>query len=262
MDTSNEQAATGEVGLVLVHGAELGAWLWERTLAVLRSPAVAVDLPGRGAHPARGRDVTPSDAVDAIVDAVERCGTPRVVLVLHSFSGALAAGAVARLGSQVAAVVLVGASVPADGEAWIDDRPVHQRLLLRTLYRLRPDGMLSPAGQTRELLCHDLDEVVTDTVLTQRVPEPPRPLLEAPPASPLPTWLPRHYVRLADDRIVSASDQQRSIDRLGPDVMVHDLASGHLPMLGRPEELGAILTRIVRELDERHPLAGSEGGVS
>lgn len=258
MDASNGQVGHDEVGLVLVHGSELGAWVWDRTLARIRGPVVAVDLPGRGSRPARGRDVSPADAVETIVDGADRCATSRVVLVLHSFTGSLAAGAVARLGRRVAAVVLVGAVVPAPGKAFIDDLPLALRLLLRGLYRLRPDGMLSPAGQHRTQLCHDLDEVTTEAVLARRVPEPPGPLLASPPAPPLPPAIPRHYVRLTDDRSLSLTDQQRSIDRLGPEVVVHDLASGHLPMLSRPEELAGVLTDVVEAAIRPRPVTGTE----
>ncbi|MDP8928344.1 MAG: hypothetical protein M3O70_07145 [Actinomycetota bacterium] len=45
----------------------LGAWLWERVTPLLASPHVAIDLPGRGNHPADPGDVRLSDAVESVV---------------------------------------------------------------------------------------------------------------------------------------------------------------------------------------------------
>lgn len=228
------------IGFVLVHGAELGAWVWDRLLPTLTRPVVAVDLPGRGDRPAVGRSVTSADAITAIVQDAGRCDAERIVLVVHSFSGVLAPGVIDRLGERVAAVVHVGASVPVTGQAWVDDLTAPQRLLLRTLYRFKPDGIRSPEGQNRSSLCHDLDDDATEAVLERRVPEPPRPLLEPVLAGSFPDHVAHHYVRLTEDRSASADDQRRAIDRL-PGAEVHPLASGHLPMLSRPADLAAIL---------------------
>lgn len=249
------------LGFVLVHGSELGAWLWDRTLPLLPHAAVAVDLPGRGRRPAPPRSVTFDDAVAAIVADAETLGVDRIVLVAHSFSGVLVPPVVARLGHRVAAAVLVGANVPVAGAAWVDDLPLPQRLLLRAMYRLRPDGLLSPAEQNRTALCNDLDETTTEEVVTRRVREPPGPLLAPVPTAALPAGLPRHYVRLNDDRTTSPVAQQRSIDRLG-DVQVHELGSGHLPMLSRPAELAAILARVARSLEPPEPGSGAGGAVA
>jgi len=60
------QPGSEPIGFVLIHGSELGAWVWERTVPLLTRPTIAVDLPGRGSRPAERRSVTLDDAVDAI----------------------------------------------------------------------------------------------------------------------------------------------------------------------------------------------------
>lgn len=236
-----------QVGLVLLHGAELGAWIWERVLPLLTHRAVAVDLPGRGRRPARGRDVRLAHAVDAIVSDAERLGTDRIAVVAHSFSGVLAPSVTSRLGDRATAAVFVGGSVPVVGRAWLADLPLAQRLLLRTMYRMRPDGLRSPASQNRTTLCHDLDDDATAAVLERRVAEPPGPMLEPVGPAELRPSVARHYVRLTEDRSVPLATQDRHVARLGPTATVHELASGHLPMLSHPRELAALLDRLVEE---------------
>jgi pimeloyl-ACP methyl ester carboxylesterase len=245
-------AASGTTGLVLLHGAELGAWIWDEVVASLRHPAVAVDLPGRGTRPARGRDVRLRDAVDAVVEDATTLGTDRVVLVAHSFSGVLVPPAAHRLGDRVVAAVFVGATVPVEGRSWADLLPGPQRALFRILGRVRPDGVLSPASANRNSLCHDLAPTATERVLGDRVPEPPRLLLD--PASPaaLPRDVTPHVVRLTDDRAVTEAARDASEARL-PGAQRHELDSGHLPMLGHPGQLAALLTTITDASTDRPP---------
>jgi pimeloyl-ACP methyl ester carboxylesterase len=232
-----------DVGFVLLHGSELGAWQWDRLVPLLRRPALPVDLPGRGSRPADRRSLSLDDAVRSVVADVDAWGADRVILVAHSFSGILLPALAGRLGDRVAAVVLVGAHVPEEGRCWVDLQPPAQRAFLRLLYRLRPGGVLSPRGSNRKTLCNDLDEETTTLFLDRRIPEVPRFLLDPVSPAAFPPAVPRHYVRLLQDRSISEAARERMIARL-PGAQVHDLDSGHLPMLGRPGELAAILDEV------------------
>jgi pimeloyl-ACP methyl ester carboxylesterase len=234
---------SGTTGLVLVHGSELGAWIWDEVVPLLRHPAIAVDLPGRGRRPARGRDVRLGDAVDAVVEDAASLGTERVVLVAHSFSGILLPPAVHELGDRVTDAVFVGATVPVEGRSWADLLDGPQRTLFRVLARVRPDGMLSPEGANRTALCNDLDAAATDRVLRDRVAEPPRVLLDPVSPATLPAGVATHLVRLTDDRAITRAARDASEARL-PGANRHDLATGHLPMLAEPRQLAALLTDI------------------
>ncbi len=45
-----EQKSQKDIGFVLLHGAGLGAWVWEELISNLKYPCLAIDLPGRGKH--------------------------------------------------------------------------------------------------------------------------------------------------------------------------------------------------------------------
>ncbi len=239
---------TDDVGFLLIHGSELGSWVWDRVVPELRRPSLAVDLPGRGRHPGDRSMVTVRDAVTSIASDVEQWGAARVILVAHSFSGVLVPAVAAALGDRVRAAVLLGATVPQQGKGWVHRLPGPQRAFLRLMYKVRPAGMLSPEGVNRKSLCNDLDEETTAQFLAHRVPEAPHLLLDPVPTAGLPATVPWHYVRLLEDRTISAAARERMIQEL-PDPTVHDLETGHLPMLARPVELAALLERIAD--DER-----------
>lgn len=64
--------------------------------------------------------------------------------------------------------------------------------------------------------------------------------------APIPA-LPRMYVRLTEDKELPPSLQDSMIANLAAD-NVKDIASGHLPMIGRPKELAQVLDDFVSEL--------------
>ena len=66
-------------GIVLVHGGFHGAWCWERLLPHLESPVLAVDLPGRGKHPAEMAEVTVEACVRSVISDMDR----RQICSLH-----------------------------------------------------------------------------------------------------------------------------------------------------------------------------------
>ncbi|MBA2281986.1 MAG: alpha/beta hydrolase [Acidimicrobiia bacterium] len=79
--------------VVLVHGAWHGAWCWASVLAGLDEravPAIAVDLPGHGASTEPFSDLHGDAAhVTEVLDAIQAGGAPGVVLVGHSYGGAV-----------------------------------------------------------------------------------------------------------------------------------------------------------------------------
>jgi pimeloyl-ACP methyl ester carboxylesterase len=102
-------------GIVLVHGSNLSAACWGPVVEHLSSPAVAVDLPGRGSRPADIMAVTLDDCVTAVVDAADQAGLGRFVLVGHSLGGVVITETACRYPDRVAGRVYVGALVPAPG---------------------------------------------------------------------------------------------------------------------------------------------------
>jgi pimeloyl-ACP methyl ester carboxylesterase len=83
---------TDPATVVLVHGAWHGAWCWHRVLEALTVagvPALALDLPGHGDSPERLGDLHgDAAAVRAALDGLHADGQ-RVVLVGHSYGGAV-----------------------------------------------------------------------------------------------------------------------------------------------------------------------------
>jgi pimeloyl-ACP methyl ester carboxylesterase len=232
-----------ELGLVLLHGAMLGRWIWARVEPLLARPALAVDLPGRGSRPADVTKLTLGDVVDSVVADIESWPVDRVVLVAHSLSGILVPALISRLPGRAVRAVFVSAAVPEPGATYLDVLPRSERLFLRIVLLIQRNGLLTPSWAARRALCNDLDEATTRLVLQGLTREAPG-LYGAPVAGDIPASMPTMYVKLSADHGFSPALQDQMIARLHAP-RLEAMHAGHLPMLGHPDSLAAVLNSVI-----------------
>jgi pimeloyl-ACP methyl ester carboxylesterase len=238
------QPSRGDDGFVLLHGAMLGRWIWERVEPRLASPALAVDFPGRGVRPADVTEVTLGDVIDSVVADIDSWPIQRLVLVAHSLSGIVVPDVISRLRQRVRGVVFVSGAVPRPGVTYLDALPLLQSMFLRiALSTQKKRGLLSPPWATRRSLCNDLDELTTALVIANLTREAPG-IYTDPVPGETPASVPTVYIKLASDHAFSPRLQDQMIDRLH-DPHVEEMHAGHLPMLGHPDELAAVLDAVV-----------------
>jgi pimeloyl-ACP methyl ester carboxylesterase len=237
----------GGSGFVLVHGGAHDARCWERLVPHLHGPALAVDLPGRGAHPADVANLTIGDFVESLTADLDAFGeAERVVLVGHSMAGVTIPTVAARRADRVAHLVFVSCFLPREGGAIVGELPGWIRLLSKWSNRTggAPDRALSPRA-ARYMFCNDMDEEQTAFVLSHLVPEAPGILGEAVSRKDLPPAdvVPRTYVKLLRDHALRPKLQDRLIANLGR-CHVRTLDAGHDAMISQPAALAAILDDI------------------
>ncbi|MFJ4435030.1 alpha/beta fold hydrolase [Streptomyces sp. NPDC088923] len=230
---------------VLVAGARLGAWAWEDVAPLLRAA-------GHGAHAltlsglAEREDAAATGQrahVRDIVAEVERRDLGDVVLVGHSYAGIPVGQAAGRIGGRLRRLVLVDASVPAEGVSFADSWPDGGAGLRATL---AAHGGWWPPGGAEHFAGHGLTEEQIARILAGATAHPGPSLTEpAVLARPL-AELPGTYVlcRLAgpepeEDVTALLDDARGNWELVGMD-------TGHWPMFSRPRELARLLLAAAR----------------
>lgn len=109
---------------VLVHGGWCGGWHWEEVASRLRTQGLRVEVPTLPGMAERAHEATPETGLHAHIDDVagliEGHGLHDVVLVGHSYGGAVVTGVVHRCGERIAELVYLDGFVPRHGESLAD----------------------------------------------------------------------------------------------------------------------------------------------
>jgi pimeloyl-ACP methyl ester carboxylesterase len=229
------------VTFVLVHGGAHGAWCWGPMLQYLERPALALDLPGRGARPADLDGLRTADFATAVVEEIEAAGVSRAILVGHSMAGITLPRVLERIPERIAQLVFVACTVPREGQSVLDAIAMPENLRPR-----RPE--LLDEAQARAMFCSDMDEEQADFVLSRLCPEALAPMSEPARLAGLRHPAPRSYVKLLRDQTLSPALQDEFARNAGPGCRVHELDTGHDAMVSRPRELAAVLNRIARRV--------------
>jgi pimeloyl-ACP methyl ester carboxylesterase len=227
---------------VLVHGGGLDHRCWDRILPYLHGPVLAVDLPGRGLHPATLDAVSLATCASSVRADIDAAGFDDVVLVGHSLAGCSMPATIALLGERVRHAVFVACTVPESGRSAFDTLdPEIQAMIREAGEPLEPRPM--DEVMARLVLGKDLTDEQFMWCVERLVPEAPGLTTEPVDLSPLRIPMPRTWVRTLQDMIVPADKQLRFAQNVG-DCPVIDLDTGHMCMIGQPSALATILNNV------------------
>lgn len=235
---------------VLVHGGGSTARYWDRVVPLLDGRVLAVDLPGRGAHPAGLARIAVDDEVESVVADIDAAAvTDPIVLVAHSSGGLVVPGVVAALGAQrFERIVLNAALVPTEGGLGLEGmQPRHAEGLAAAVEASDEPITLpgEPGDPERTRVSYGGDPLSDDDIAF--VTDPCRFVADTVHHYFQPVhWskargIPVTYVVNDRDRPIPTSLQLEMIERL-PDLptVVH-LDTGHIPAITVPEEFVAAI---------------------
>ena len=233
--------------IVLVAGAWLGPWAWDAGGPRLHEAGHDVHtptLPGMGDRVGEDHDgIDVTTHVEDLVGWLRERDLDDVVLVGHSYAGAVVTGAAAALPDRIDRIVYVDASVPTDDGPLIGDGPQLEAMQAWAdgfggrLLPLLPDEML----WAREL--YGADDLSAEALQRFRERATPFPLPCM--TSPLPpgtvagaAGIPRTFVRCTRS---GPSPWWTDADQRRPEDRYVELNAGHWPMWSTPEQLVAAI---------------------
>jgi pimeloyl-ACP methyl ester carboxylesterase len=232
-------------GLVLVHGGAHAGDCWDLVVAELarqepKLRVLAIDLPGRGRHPADLSTITIADWVHSVVADVESASLGEVVVVGHSLGGLTVPGVVARLGTRVRELILAAAFIPPQGASVVDTLGGPLAPLARFGPRMRSVTTI-PSAAARLTFLNAMPRERQKLALSRRYPESAGVILERVDRGDLPAEVPRTWIMTLRDRALSPRQQRRCIEALGGVDTLLCIDSCHDLMYSKPEEVAAIL---------------------
>jgi pimeloyl-ACP methyl ester carboxylesterase len=239
---------------VLVHGAWLGGWVWRRVLLPLRSAGHDVYAPtltglGERAHLLHG-DVGLDTHIRDVLGVLAFEDLTDVVLVGHSYSGAVITAVAEGSARRIARLVYVDGFLPHDGQSVFDLQPPTYREMFRTAARDGGDGWRIPAtGALLDVwgVSDPDDRAWVGSNLTDF------PLRCFEQAVSLPTSaaarIPCTYVSSTSYPAAAAFEPLVGHARAeGWDVS--ELPTGHVPMVSMPEELATVLCEAAAAVEQ------------
>jgi pimeloyl-ACP methyl ester carboxylesterase len=239
---------------VLVHGGGSTARFWDRLLAVLDRPAVAVDLPGRGRHPADLATITVDDEVASVLDDIGSLGGDgELVLVAHSSGGLVVPGVAAAIPDRIRHVVLNAALVPPEGGCGLDCmQPRHRDGLVEAVRAAERDGTAitlpgAPDDPERFRTTYGGDPLDDDDLAfvvdpVRCVPDTVHHYFQ-PVSWSAAAGIGVTYVVNERDRPVPTPLQDEMVARLPGEPAVVRLDCGHVPAVTHPADLARVLRR-------------------
>jgi pimeloyl-ACP methyl ester carboxylesterase len=227
--------------VVLVHGGGFAASCWDLMVDHLDAGALAVDLPGRGAHPAPLESVTLASAAASVV--ADAAGYDDIVLVGHSLAGCSMPAIIGLLGPRVRHAVFVACTVPPDGSSAFDTLEPEFQAQVRASGGLSQQGVLD-RGIAKVIFGNDLDDAQFDWCVERMVPEAPRLTVDPVDLTPLrESAAPRTWVRPLRDAIIDPAKQLAIAANVGGCTTM-DLDAGHMCMISKPMELAMVINGI------------------
>jgi len=229
---------------VCVHGAFQGGWVWKQTASALLSLGHAVYAPtfsGCGHHRhAMERGMGLGTYVRDLTSFLELEDLTDVILVGHSYSGLVCAGAMPEILPRLAALVFVEAVIPQPDRSFADLGGEPFRAMLES--RLIDGWLVSPWPAAAFGVAGAPDE---DWFMSRLAPFPLAAFTDTAAAGELVFPGKRHYVRCRQNENPMVAAMAVRAESLG--FVANSLASGHCPQITVPVELARLLATIAED---------------
>jgi pimeloyl-ACP methyl ester carboxylesterase len=230
---------------VLVHGIWHGGWCWRQVADILRDRGHQVTAPthtglGERSH-LLSESITLETFIEDIVNHLKWSQLRDVVLVGHSFAGAVIIGVADRVPERIASLVFLDAAIMEDGETWFGLLPKEIAEDRLAKAQATSGGVSLPVPPPQSFGVTDPDQVAyLEQMLT------PHPLatcttplkLEGPPGN----GLPLHYIVCTNPTYPPAAAMHERARRAH--WPISELATGHDAMVIAPQETADMLEKV------------------
>ena len=233
---------------VLVHGAWVGGWYWQKVIPFLEAAGHKVYAPSLTGLAERASELSPDVGLDThiqdIAGLLEEKNLHGVILVGHSYGGMVITGVVDQVPERIAHLVYLDTFVPRDGESMADISPIVIWLLRKKLLR---DGWRIDSQGTYGVTTEPDVSWLRSKVTPQPLKTFEQPLHLKNPA--IVSAKPRTHIQCTGGGFFRSLMRRLLARRALPPReagwRLRQLPTGHMAMITRPRELADLLLEVV-----------------
>ncbi len=235
-----------KLGIIFIHGAGLGNYIWSDLKSNLDYSTLMIEFPNRNQDDKANCKLSFEDYVTKAISNTENFKKQKVIIVTHSIGGLIGLRIAEHLKDKIIGFVGIGSAIPTNGKSFVSCLPFPQKLIIPLVMKLA--GTKPPKSAIEKGLCNDLKPSQTEKVIEKFTAES-RSLYMGNSKTKIPN-VKKLYVELTDDKEFSVSVQKKMSENLNCKNIV-TLESGHLPMLSVPEKLSVILNEFIQSCIEQ-----------
>lgn len=234
-----------KLGIIFIHGAGLGKFIWNEIQLNLNYSSLTIEFPNRNTDDKANSKLSFEEYVTNAISDVKDFGKEKLIIVTHSIGGLVGLRIAEHLKDKTIGFVGIGSAIPKNGKSFVSCLPFPQKLLIPLVMKLT--GTKPPKSAIKKGLCNDLKPSQTEKVVEKFTAES-RGLYTENSKTKIPN-VKKLYVELINDKEFSVSVQKKMAKNLNCKNIV-TLESGHLPMLSVPEKLTGILNEFIHNCIE------------
>jgi pimeloyl-ACP methyl ester carboxylesterase len=233
-----------KIGIVFIHGAGLGNFIWDNLKPLLKNPVLTIELPNREVVDKANINLTFEDYKKSSIQQIEKWGIEKFVIVTHSIGGCIGLSLTDYFSKKVIGFVGISSAIPTNRNSFISCLPFPQNLLMPLILKLF--GTKPPQKAIKQTLCNDLTSEQTSKIIKRFTPE--AILLYTTKVDYKSLEIKTLYIKLTNDKGFPLQLQEQMIKNLIAQ-KVETIDSGHLPMISKPKELSKILNNFINEIN-------------
>lgn len=227
-------------GVVLIHGAGLGAFVWQDMK--LDWKVLRINFQNRGNGP-MNKGLHYQDYVDEVIQQIENWTVDQIVIVGHSIGGCIAMNVAAKYPDRVIGFIGIAAAIPKKGGSFVSCFDGMKNWLMPLMMQLF--GTRPPKSVIAGSLCSGLEKEQKEKVISRFTPE--SRLLYTEDCKVTIPNAPKMYIMTTEDREMSEPEQKKMAKNLKTKNIVR-IETGHLPMMAEPNKLSHLINGFCKEL--------------
>ncbi len=228
-------------GIVLIHGAGLGNYIWSEINQYFNNPILQIEFPNREIGDKANEKLLFEDYLNSAIEQIDKWEVNQFTIVAHSIGGCIGLKLNEHYKEKVNGFIAISAIIPKKGKSFTSSFPISQKLILPLILKLF--GTKPPEKSIRDELCNDLKPTQSKEIIRRFSPESVK--LYTTKINYFTSPKKSLFIKLSNDKSVNQEMQNAMIENLKCQEVI-ELNSGHLPMFSKPKELAEIINNYLK----------------